>query len=100
MVGTKGKMLSFELSRLPECISRTKICLKLKSPRPGKIVPLSSWRGEFHVLRVNKITHMQRISFWHLLINLKNNHLFKKLLKWASKICQNFNIYYVVFNKK
>ena len=26
-----------------------------------------------------------RISFWHLLMNLKNNYLLKKLLKWATK---------------
>ena len=26
-----------------------------------------------------------RISFWNLLIKLKNNHLLKKLLKWAEK---------------
>ena len=24
------------------------------------------------------------ISFWHLLMNLKNNYLLKKLLKWAN----------------
>ena len=34
-----------------------------------------------------------RISVWHLLINLKNNYLFKKLLKWANKKCKYFNIY-------
>ena len=26
-----------------------------------------------------------RISFWHLLMKLKNNYLFKNLLKWANK---------------
>ena len=41
-------------------------------------------------------THL-RISFWHLLMNLKNNYLLKKLLKWANKKCKNFNIYNVVF---
>ena len=40
------------------------------------------------------------ISFWHLLMNLKNNYLFKKLLKWANKKCKNFNIYNVLFFKK
>ena len=29
-------------------------------------------------------THL-RIFFWHLLVNLKNKLLLKKLLKWASK---------------
>ena len=33
-------------------------------------------------------THL-RISFWHLLMNLKNNYLLKKLLKWANKKCAN-----------
>ena len=28
-----------------------------------------------------------RISVWHLLMNLKNNYLLKKLLKWANKKC-------------
>ena len=41
-----------------------------------------------------------RISVWHLLMNLKNNYLFKKLLKWANKKCKNFNIYNVVFFEK
>ena len=37
---------------------------------------------------------------WHLLMNLKNNHLLKKLLKWAKKKCKNFSIYNVVLLKK
>ena len=41
-----------------------------------------------------------RISVWHLLMNLKNNYLLKKLLKWVNKKCKNFNIYNVVFLKK
>ena len=28
-----------------------------------------------------------RISFWHLLVNLKNNYVFKKLLRWANEKC-------------
>ena len=43
-------------------------------------------------------THL-RISFWHLLMNLKNNYLLKKLLKRANKKCRNFNIYNFVFLK-
>ena len=38
-----------------------------------------------------------KISVWHLLMNLKNNYLLKKLLKCANKKCKNFNIYNVVF---
>ena len=34
-----------------------------------------------------------RISFWHLLMNLKNKYLLKKLLQWANKKQNNFNIY-------
>ena len=34
-----------------------------------------------------------RISVWHLLMNLKNNFLLKKLLKWANKKYKYFNIY-------
>ena len=34
-----------------------------------------------------------RISVWHSLMNLKNNYLLKKLLKWANKKCKYFNIY-------
>ena len=41
-----------------------------------------------------------RISFGHLLMNLKNNYLFKKLLKWANKKQNNFNIYNVAFFEK
>ena len=37
-----------------------------------------------------------RISFWQLLMNLKNNYLLKKLLNWANKKRQNFNIKNVV----
>ena len=38
-----------------------------------------------------------RISFWHLLTNLKNKYLFKKLLKWANRKQNNFNIYNAAF---
>ena len=44
-----------------------------------------------------------RISFFlfiFLLMNLKNNYLLKKLLKWANKTQKNFNIYNVSFFKK
>ena len=41
-----------------------------------------------------------RISIWHLLMNLKNNYLLKKLLKWANKKYKNFNICNVVFFQK
>ena len=34
-----------------------------------------------------------QVSFWHLLMNLKNKYLLKKLLKWANKCQNNFNIY-------
>ena len=34
-----------------------------------------------------------RISFWPLLMNLKNNYLFKKRLKWPNKKRKNVNIY-------
>ena len=33
-----------------------------------------------------------RISSWHLLLNLKNNYLLKKLLNWANKKDKNFNV--------
>ena len=36
-------------------------------------------------------THL-RIYVSHLLMNLKNNYLLKKLLKWANKQCKNFNL--------
>ena len=38
--------------------------------------------------------------FIFLLMNLKNNYLLKKLLKWANKTQKNFNIYNVSFFKK
>ena len=41
-----------------------------------------------------------RISFWHLLMNLKNNCFLKELLKWVNKRRENFNIYHNVFFKK
>ena len=49
--------------------------------------------------RVKKVGHTS-ISFWHLLMNLKNIFLFKKLLKWVNKKQNNFNIYNVAFFKK
>ena len=33
-------------------------------------------------------------------MNLKNNYLLKKTVKWTNKKCKNFNIYSVVFLKK
>ena len=33
-----------------------------------------------------------RISVWHLLLNLKNNYLLKKLLKCVNKKCKYFNV--------
>ena len=38
-----------------------------------------------------------RISFWHLLTNLKNKYLFKKLLKWPNRKQNNVNIYNAAF---
>ena len=32
-----------------------------------------------------------RVSVWHLLMNLKNNYLLKKLFKWTYKKYMNFN---------
>ena len=36
-----------------------------------------------------------KISFWHLLMNLKNKYLFNEMLKWANNEQNNFNIYNV-----
>ena len=56
-----------------------------------------SFNGQFWCwpnpnLRKKEISHTceesgahPRISVWHLLMNLKNNYLLKKLLKWANK---------------
>ena len=41
-----------------------------------------------------------KISFWHLLVNLKNNYVFKKLLRWANEKCKEFHIYTIVFFQK
>ena len=41
-----------------------------------------------------------RNSVRHLLMNLKNNYLSKKLLKWANKKCKYFNIYIKKYKKK
>ena len=38
-----------------------------------------------------------RISFWHLLMTLKNKSFLKKLLKCVNKKQNNFNIYNVAF---
>ena len=43
-------------------------------------------------------THVKKVGHtpefvWHLLMNLKNNYLLKKLLKWANKKCEHLNIY-------
>ena len=40
------------------------------------------------------VAHL-RISFWHLLMNLKNKYLLKKLLKWTNKKQNDLNIYNV-----
>ena len=48
---------------------------------------------------VEKVGHTS-ISFWHLLMNLKNKYLLRKLLKWANKKQNNLNIYNVAFKKK
>ena len=42
-----------------------------------------------------------KISFWNLLMNLKNKYLLKKLMKWVNKKQNNFNIYNIpLFLKK
>ena len=38
-----------------------------------------------------------RISFWHLLMNFKNNYLLKKLLKWANNVPQITIIWCMIF---
>ena len=40
-----------------------------------------------------------RISFWHLLMNLKDKYLFKKMLNWASGKQNKCNIYNIAFKK-
>ena len=40
------------------------------------------------------------ISFWDLLMNLKNNYLLKKLLDWTNKKQNNFNIYNIASFKE
>ena len=42
---------------------------------------------------VKKVGAHPRISLLHFFMNLKNNYLLKKLLKWANKKCKYFNIY-------
>ena len=39
-------------------------------------------------------------SFSHLLMNLKNKYLLEKLLKWANKKQNNFNIYNSALKKR
>ena len=46
---------------------------------------------------VKKVGAHLRIPFWHLLMNLKKQIIIKKLLKWANKKQNNFNIHNVVF---
>ena len=48
---------------------------------------------------MKKVGQTSRNSFWHLLMNLKNKQLLKKLLKWANKKQNNY-IYNVAFFKK
>ena len=62
----------------------------------GKSFKGVSKRKKKNHTHVKKVWH---ISFWHLLVNLKNNYLLKKLLKWVDKKCKNFNIYNVAFSK-
>ena len=47
--------------------------------------------------RIQKICLERNKFVWHLIMNLKNNYLKKKMLKEANKKCKNFNIYNVVF---
>ena len=41
-----------------------------------------------------------RISFWHLLLNLKNNYLLSKLLKWTNKNVRILILKILYFFKK
>ena len=61
-------------------------------------------KGKYNLKLLKRKSHtceegeaLLRTSVGHLLMNLKNNYLFKKLLKWANKKYKNFNIYKVVF---
>ena len=56
------------------------------------------WSNNFNFTMIKKFhtcdeggAHL-RISFWHLLMNLKKKKLLKKLLKWANKKQNNFNV--------
>ena len=70
----------------------------------------TSWFFHFnsviYTYTYKKITRMWRrwvhfrIYFCHLLMNLKNKHLLKELLKWTNKKQNNFNIYSVAFKKR
>ena len=41
-----------------------------------------------------------RIFVWHLLANLKNNYLLKKLLKWTNRKYKNFIFFLMFYFKK
>ena len=41
-----------------------------------------------------------RIFVWHLLANLKNNYLLKKLLKWTNRKYKNFIFFLMFYLKK
>ena len=62
----------------------------------------SHWRSYSQISYPLGTTSISRhyLNVGHLLMNLKNNCLLKKLLKWANKKqCKNFNIYNVAFKK-
>ena len=60
-----------------------------------KISLMSFLKNKAHA---KKVGHTSEFLFWHLLMNLKNNYLFKKLMKQTNKKYK-FNIYNVQFIK-
>ena len=66
-----------------------------KGPAKNMLHFLKKYKEKSHTCQEGG-AHL-RLSFWHLLMNLKNKQILKKLLKWANKKQKNFNIYNVAF---
>ena len=76
--------------------------MDLTSVETNHVSKITSFKMDSYVIKSHTCeesgAHL-RVSFSHLLINLKNKYLLKKLLKWANVKRNNFNIFNVAFKK-
>ena len=96
-----ARIFSAYFWKLRSCWFSIEVCVKYRQykKKVNNGTTKAIKKNHTHVKKVGNTSELL-FGIYHLLMNLKNNYLLKKLLKWANKKCKNFNINNIVFFKK